>query len=70
MDGLREVTVDEILIQTKRPDVLIAIRNCMKALERDLKRYSSEKLTKAEYSTVVEIREACNRIIEDEMCRG
>ena len=41
-----------------------------KSLERDLKRYASAKLTKAEYSAIVEIREACNRIIEDELCRG
>ena len=70
MNGLREVTVDEVLTLTNRQKVLTALRNRMKALEHDLKRYSSEKLTTEEYTAVVEIREACNRIIEDEMCRG
>ena len=53
-----------------RSDFLKSTQMFIKALERDLKRYASEKLTTEEYTSVVEIRESCNRIIEDEMCRG
>lgn len=53
-----------------RQEVLKSLASHMQILEKDLKRYASEKLTTEEYTSVVEIREACNRIIEDELCRG
>ena len=53
-----------------RTELLNNAKYLLKGLEKELKRYSSEKLTTEEYTSVVEIREACNRIIEDEMCRG
>lgn len=53
-----------------REEVLKSTASYMKRLEKDLKRYASENLTTDEYTAVVEIREACNRIIEDELCRG
>ena len=53
-----------------RKDLLESVKRYFKELERDLKRYASDKLTTEEYTSVVEIRESCNRIIEDEMCRG
>ena len=58
------------LAQYHRGNTLNDIKAFMKALEKDLKRYASDNLTTDEYTAVVEIREACNRIIEDELCRG
>ncbi len=58
------------IAQHHRSDTLKDIKAFMKALEKDLKRYASDNLTTDEYTAVVEIREACNRIIEDELCRG
>ena len=53
-----------------RESFLINTKYAMKDLAKSLKRYTSDKLTLEEYTAIVEIREACNRIIEDEMCRG
>lgn len=57
------------IIQDRERNLKLLV-DYFKSIEKDLKRYSSEKLTTEEYTAVVEIREACNRIIEDEMCRG
>ena len=57
-------------VMNDREEMINQVKNFIKNLERDLKRYASDKLTTEEYTSVVEIREACNRIIEDEMCRG
>ena len=61
---------EERILITNRTETLNSVRRFMQIVEKDLKRYTSDKLTTEEYTSVVEIREACNRIIEDEMCRG
>lgn len=50
-----------------RQEELQAIAVKLQNLEKELNSYTRQNLTTAEYTAVVEIREACNRIIEVEM---
>lgn len=52
-----------------REAYLLNASNEMQALARELRRYTADNLTTKEYTAIVEIREVCNRIIEEELCK-
>lgn len=52
-----------------RENKIKEIRDHIKSLEKELKRFSRDNLTVTEYTAIVEIRESCNRIIEEEIAR-
>lgn len=50
-----------------RKQYLNDVRDYMQKLAKEHRHYTRENLTTEEYTAIVEIREACNRIIELEI---